>query len=124
MMKRQGLVIIAWGLHGDREPTFGVDDLPLVGVVFSLVPPLWELCCSLAMPNDGTMLGNVSGGGGVLEKTFSTAFSVFSFFFLLFFLFLLFLLFLSLPLPFSFALSLLLFLFLFLVVFEMQREIL
>ena len=35
------------------------------------------------MSNDGTMLGNVSGGGGVLEKTFSTAFSVFSFFFLL-----------------------------------------
>ena len=34
MMKRQGLVITAWGLSGDREPTFGVDGLPLVGVVF------------------------------------------------------------------------------------------
>ena len=27
------------------------------------------------MSNDGTVLGNVSGGGGVLEKTFSTTFS-------------------------------------------------
>ena len=34
MMKRQGLVINAWGLSGDCEPTFGVDGLPLVGVVF------------------------------------------------------------------------------------------
>ena len=34
MMKCQGLVIIAWGLYGDRGPTFGVDGLPLVGVVF------------------------------------------------------------------------------------------
>ena len=36
MTKRQGLVITAWGLSGDREPTFGVDDLPLVGVMFFL----------------------------------------------------------------------------------------
>ena len=28
-----GFVITAWGLSGDREPTFGVDGLPLVGVV-------------------------------------------------------------------------------------------
>ena len=34
MMKRQGLVITAWGLSGDRGPRFGVDGLPLVGVVF------------------------------------------------------------------------------------------
>ena len=34
MMKFQGLVITAWGMSGDREPTFGVDGLPLVGVVF------------------------------------------------------------------------------------------
>ena len=34
MMKRQGLVIATWGLSGDHEPTFGVDGLPLVGVVF------------------------------------------------------------------------------------------
>ena len=34
----------------------------------SLVPPLWELCCSLAMPIDGTVLGNVFGGGGVLQR--------------------------------------------------------
>ena len=37
---------------------------------FSLFPPLWELCCSLAMPNDGTVPGKVSGGGDVLKKTF------------------------------------------------------
>ena len=35
---------------------------------FSLIPPLWELCCSLATSNDGTVLGNASGGGDVLEK--------------------------------------------------------
>ena len=34
MMKRQGLVIITGVLSGDREPTFGVDGLLLVGVVF------------------------------------------------------------------------------------------
>ena len=34
MMKRQGLVITAWVLSSDREPMFGVDGLPLVGVVF------------------------------------------------------------------------------------------
>ena len=34
MMKRQGLVIIAGGLSGDRELTFGFDGLLLVGVVF------------------------------------------------------------------------------------------
>ena len=34
MMKRQGLVITVWGLSSDFEPTFGVDGLPLVGVVF------------------------------------------------------------------------------------------
>ena len=33
MMKRQGLVIIAGGLSGGREPTFGSDGLLLVGVV-------------------------------------------------------------------------------------------
>ena len=36
MMKCQGLVVTAWGLSGDREPTFGVDGLPLVRVVFFL----------------------------------------------------------------------------------------
>ena len=34
MIKRQGLVITAWGLSGDRRPTFGVNGLPLVGIVF------------------------------------------------------------------------------------------
>ena len=37
------------------------------------------------MPNDGTVLGNVSEGGGVLEKTFKYCFLRF-FFFLSFFL--------------------------------------
>ena len=34
MMERQGLVITAWGLYGDRGPAVGADGLPLVGVVF------------------------------------------------------------------------------------------
>ena len=34
MMKRQGLVIIAGGLPGDYELTFGSDGLLLVEVVF------------------------------------------------------------------------------------------
>ena len=34
MMKSQGLVIIVWGLSGDPEPTFGVNGLPLVGLMF------------------------------------------------------------------------------------------
>ena len=34
MMKRRGLVITAGGLSGDHEPTFSVDGLLLVGVVF------------------------------------------------------------------------------------------
>ena len=33
MIERQGLAVAAWGLSGDRGPTFGVDGLPLVGVV-------------------------------------------------------------------------------------------
>ena len=34
MMERQGLVITAWGLSGDCGPTFGVDGLPIIGIVF------------------------------------------------------------------------------------------
>ena len=106
MMKRQSLVIIVGGLPGDRELTFGSDGLLLV----------WELCCSLATSDDGTVLGNVFGGGGVLKKTFSTALSVF----------LLFSSILSLslipspfpsPFPLLFALSLILFPFPFLEIF-------
>ena len=33
-MKRQGLVVTAQSLSGDRGPTFGLDGLLLVGVVF------------------------------------------------------------------------------------------
>ena len=36
MMRCQGLVITAWGLSGDHGPMFGVNGLPLVGVVFFL----------------------------------------------------------------------------------------
>ena len=39
MVKRQGLVITTWGLSGDREPTFGVDGLPLIGLC-----PMMGLC--------------------------------------------------------------------------------
>ena len=34
MMRRQGLVITARGLSGERRPTFDVNGLPLVGVMF------------------------------------------------------------------------------------------
>ena len=34
MMERQGLVTTAGGLSGDREPTFGVNGLLLIGVMF------------------------------------------------------------------------------------------
>ena len=34
MMKHRGLVITGWGLSSDRGLTFGVDGLPLIGVVF------------------------------------------------------------------------------------------
>ena len=34
MMKRQGLVVTARNLFGDRVSTFGFDGLPLVGIVF------------------------------------------------------------------------------------------
>ena len=33
MMERQGLIITAWGLSGYRGSAFGVNGLPLVGVV-------------------------------------------------------------------------------------------
>ena len=60
------MVITAWGLSGDRGPTFGVDGLPLVGVVFFPSSSPMGVVLSLAMPIKGTVLGNVFGGGGVL----------------------------------------------------------
>ena len=36
MMKRQCLVVTTWGLSGDCEPTFGVDGLLPVRIVFFL----------------------------------------------------------------------------------------
>ena len=68
MMKRQGLIVTTRSLSSDRGPTFSFDGLPLVGVVFSLVPPLWELCCSLAMSIVRSVLRNVFGGSGVIQR--------------------------------------------------------
>ena len=48
MMKLQGLVITTWGLSSDRGPTFGVDGLPLVGVVFF---PSFSLVRVVLFPN-------------------------------------------------------------------------
>ena len=39
-MKRQGLVVTARSLSGNRRPTFGFDGRPLVGVVFFPSSPL------------------------------------------------------------------------------------
>ena len=75
MMKLQGLIVTTKGLSGDRRSTFGFDALPFVGVVFFLVPPLWELCCSLVLLIDGIGLGNIFGGGGMLiENIFKSRF--------------------------------------------------
>ena len=68
MMKCQGLVVIVGGLPGDRELTFGSDGLLLIGVVFFPTSSLIGLCYSLATSDDGAVLGNVSGGGGILKK--------------------------------------------------------
>ena len=48
---------------------------------FFLVPPLWELCYSLAPSDDGAVLGNASGEGGVLKEEFLVPLSLFSPFF-------------------------------------------
>ena len=67
-------------LFGGRRPMFIFDVLPFVGVVFSLIPPLWELCCSLVPPIDGTRPGNIFGGGGVFRgNIFKSRFLHYSF---------------------------------------------
>ena len=43
MMNNQGLVVIAGGLPGDRELTFGSDGLLLVGVVFFPISSLMRV---------------------------------------------------------------------------------
>ena len=63
MMRSQGLVVIAGGLPKDLELAFDSKGLLLVGV-----PPLWELCYSLATSNDEVVLGNAFEGGGVLKE--------------------------------------------------------
>ena len=68
MMKLQGLIVTARSPSGDRGPTFGFDVPPFVGIVFFPSSPLWGLCCSLVLPNDGIGLGNVFGGGGMLQR--------------------------------------------------------
>ena len=101
-------------------PSFGFDGLPLVGVMFFPSSSLWELCCSLAMPIDGTVLGNVFGGGGYFKgKTLKSRFLC-PFFFLLYS-FLSLSLFLTLSPSLSLSL-LLLFLFPLLVVFALTRS--
>ena len=67
MMKLQGLIATIWSMFGGRRPTFGFDAVPFVGVVFFPNPPLWELCCSLVLPIDGTGPGNIFGGGSALR---------------------------------------------------------
>ena len=50
---------------------------------------MWELCCSLAMPIDGTVLGNVFGGAECFKgKTFKSRFLCPFFFPLSYFLYL------------------------------------
>ena len=44
----------------------------------SLVPPLWELCNSLAQSDDGAVLGNASGEGDVLKEELLVPLSLFS----------------------------------------------
>ena len=51
--------------HG---PTLGFSALLFVGVMFFPSFPLWGLCCSLVLPIDGTGLGNVFGGDGMLQR--------------------------------------------------------
>ena len=52
--------------------------LCLYELCFSLVPPLWELCCSLAPSDEGAVLGNASGEGGVLKEELLVPLSLFS----------------------------------------------
>ena len=59
---------------------------------FSIVPPLWELCYSLAPSDDEAVLGNASGEGCVLKEELLVPLSLFSFLFLLFLFFRFFLL--------------------------------
>ena len=68
MMKCQGLVVIAGGLFGDRELTFGSAGLLLVGVVFFPSSSLVGVMLFPSYSDDGAVLGNVSGGGSVLKK--------------------------------------------------------
>ena len=70
MMKLQGLIVTARSPFGDHRPTFGFDIPSFVGVVFFPSSPIWGLCYSLVLPIDGTGLGNVFGGGGMLQREY------------------------------------------------------
>ena len=82
MMKRQGLVVVAGGVPGDPELAFGSDGPLLEGVVFFPSSSLVGVYYSLAPSDDGAMLGNASGEGGVLKEELLVPLSLFfSFFF-------------------------------------------
>ena len=66
-MGLQGLIVTARRQFGCHGPALGFSALLFVGVVLFPSSPLWGLCCSLVLPIDGTRLGNVFGGGGMLQ---------------------------------------------------------
>ena len=70
MMRLQGLIVTARSLSGDHRPTFNFDVMSFIGVLFFPSFPLWELCCSLVLPINGTGLGNILGGGGTLQREY------------------------------------------------------
>ena len=70
-MRSPGLTAAAWSLFDWRGLMHDSMVSSSMGVVFFLVPPLWELCFSLVQPIDGTRLGNVfSEEAGDLEGMF------------------------------------------------------
>ena len=80
MMKLQGLIATTRSPFGGRRLTFGFDILPFVEVVFFLISPLWELCCSLVLLIEGIGPGNIFGGGGTLRgSNFKSHFLHYSF---------------------------------------------
>ena len=53
-MKLQDSIVMARSLYDGPRPTFGLWFFRLLELCFSLIPPLWELCCFLVLPLDGT----------------------------------------------------------------------
>ena len=67
-MELQGLIVTVRRHFGGHGRALGFSTLLFVGVVFFLSSPLWGLCCFLVLPIDGIGLGNVFGGGGMLQR--------------------------------------------------------